>query len=110
MTLADEWRCVPSETGQHRADPPRALGTRAPGAKTMRTGASPLRSAAHVQLAPAACARAFGLRQARYRGPPMVHLQHVATAAALSLARLAARLAGRPLAPTPVAPFARLAA
>jgi transposase len=33
--------------------------------------------------------RAFGLRQARYRGLPKTSLQHVATAAALNLDRIA---------------------
>ena len=54
--------------------------------------------------------RAFGLRRARYRGLPKVHLQSAATAAALNLARLDAWLAGRPLAPARVSRFARLAA
>jgi transposase len=36
--------------------------------------------------------RAFGLRRARYRGLRKTHLQHVATAAAINLARLAAWL------------------
>jgi transposase len=43
--------------------------------------------------------RAFGLRRARYRGLRKTHLQHVATAAALNLARLAAWLDG--IAPEP---------
>jgi hypothetical protein len=54
--------------------------------------------------------RALGLRRARYRGLAKTHLQHVATAAALNLARLDAWLAERPLAPTRVSRFARLAA
>jgi len=45
--------------------------------------------------------RAFGLRRSRYRGLAKTGLQHVATAAALNLDRLAAWFAGRPLAPTP---------
>jgi transposase len=55
-------------------------------------------------------ARAFGLRQARYRGLPKTGLQHVATAAALNLDRIAAWFAGRPLAPTRTSRFAALAA
>ena len=47
--------------------------------------------------------RGFGLRRARYRGLPKTGLQHVATAAALNLDRIAAWFAGRPLAPTRVA-------
>ena len=53
--------------------------------------------------------RAFGLRQARYCGLPKVVLQHVATAAALNLDRLAAWFAGRPLAQTRTSRFAALA-
>jgi hypothetical protein len=54
--------------------------------------------------------RGFGLRQARYRGLAKMHLQNVATAAALNLDRLAAWLDGRPLAPTRKSRFATLAA
>jgi hypothetical protein len=54
--------------------------------------------------------RAFGLRQARYRGLAKTHLQHVATAAALDLDRVAAWLEGRPLAPTRTSRFAAMAA
>ena len=52
----------------------------------------------------------FGLRRARYRGLPKTGLQHVATAAALNLDRIAAWFAGRPLAPTRTSRFAALAA
>jgi transposase len=54
--------------------------------------------------------RAFGLRQARYRGLAKTGLQTVATAAALNLDRLAAWLAHRPLAPTRISRFAALTA
>lgn len=54
--------------------------------------------------------RAFDLRRARYRGLAKARLQHVATAAALNLDRLAAWLQGRPLAPTRVSRLAALAA
>jgi len=54
--------------------------------------------------------RAFGLRRARYRGLAKTGLQHVATAAALNLDRIAAWVAGRPLAPTRTSRFAALAA
>ena len=53
---------------------------------------------------------AFGLRRARYRGLAMTRLQHVATAAALNLDRVAAWMRGRPLAPTRRSRFAALAA
>ena len=54
--------------------------------------------------------RAFGLRQARYRGLAKTGLQNVATAAALNLDRLAAWLAHRPLAPTRISRLAALTA
>jgi transposase len=54
--------------------------------------------------------RAFGLRRTRYRGLAKTRVQHAATAAALNLARLAAWLEDRPLAPTRTSRFARLAA
>lgn len=53
--------------------------------------------------------RAFGLRRARYRGLAKTGLQHVATAAAINLDRLAAWFAERPLAPTRTSRFAMLA-
>jgi hypothetical protein len=53
--------------------------------------------------------RAFGLRQARYRGLAKTGLQGVATAAAINLDRLAAWLVSRPLAPTRTSRFATLA-
>ncbi len=54
--------------------------------------------------------RAFGLRQARYRGLAKMHLQNVATAVALNVDRLAAWLEHRPLAPTRKSRFLALAA
>ena len=54
--------------------------------------------------------RGFGLRRARYRGLAKTGLQHVATAAALNLDRIATWFAGRPLAPTRISRFAALAA
>jgi transposase len=54
--------------------------------------------------------RALGLRRTRYRGLAKTRLQHVATAAALNLDRVAAWFAGRPLAPTRISRFAALAA
>ena len=59
-------------------------------------------------LSQAVCA--FGLRRARYRGLAKTGLQGVATAAALNLDRIAAWVAGRPLAPTRTSRFAALAA
>ncbi len=53
--------------------------------------------------------RAFGLRRARYRGLSKTGLQHLATAAAINLDRMAAWFAGRALAPTRVSRFAALA-
>ena len=53
--------------------------------------------------------RGFGLRKARYRGQAKVHLEHVATAAAMNLDRAAAWLEGRPIAATRTSRFLRLA-
>ena len=53
--------------------------------------------------------RAFGLRQARYRGQEKVHLQQVLTAAALNLCRMYAWLTEQPRAQTRQAAFVRLA-
>ena len=54
--------------------------------------------------------RAFGLRRTRYRGLAKTGLQHVATAAAINLDRIAAWFGGRPIAPTRLSRFAALAA
>jgi len=54
--------------------------------------------------------RAFELRHARYRGLAKTHVQHVATAAAINLARLAAWCQGLPRAQTRTSRFAALAA
>jgi transposase len=52
--------------------------------------------------------RRCGLRRARYRGLAKTHLQHLATAAAVNVARLDAWWTETPLAPTRHAAFARL--
>jgi transposase len=54
--------------------------------------------------------RTFGLRRSRYRGLARTHLQHVATAAALNLGRLAAWFRAVPRAATRTSRFAALAA
>jgi transposase len=54
--------------------------------------------------------RAFGLRRSRYRGLAKTHLQHVATAAAVNLERLAAWFRAVPRAATRTSCFAALAA
>ena len=54
--------------------------------------------------------RAFGLRRSRYRGLAKTHLQHVATAAAINLERLAAWFQAVPRAATRTSRFAGLAA
>ena len=54
--------------------------------------------------------RAFGLRRTRYRGLAKTRLQHVATAAALNVARLDAWLRGRPRAATRTSRFVQLMA
>jgi transposase len=53
--------------------------------------------------------RCFGLRRYRYIGLAKTRLQHVATAAAMNMDRLAAWLDGRPHANTRVSRFAALA-
>jgi transposase len=53
--------------------------------------------------------RAFGLRKARYRGLAKTHLQHVATATAINLVRLADWLDQVPRATTRCSAFAALA-
>ena len=53
--------------------------------------------------------RAFGLRQARYRGIAKTHLQHVATAAAINVDRIVAWLDDVPRAFTRTSRFAALA-
>jgi transposase len=54
--------------------------------------------------------RAFGLRRSRYRGLARTHLQHLATAAAINLERLAAWFRAVPRAATRTSRFAALAA
>jgi transposase len=54
--------------------------------------------------------RVFGLRRSRYRGLAKTHLQHVATAAAINLERLAAWFQALPRAATRTSRFAGLAA
>lgn len=49
-----------------------------------------------------------GLRRTRYRGLSKTHLQHVITAAAINLLRIAAWTAGTPLAKTRCSHFAAL--
>jgi transposase len=53
--------------------------------------------------------RAFELRRCRYLGLAKTRLQHLATGAAINLARIAAWVDGRPRAPTRVSRFAALA-
>lgn len=54
--------------------------------------------------------RAYGLRHARYRGLAKTHLQHVATAAAMNMARTYRWLAGVPHETTRSSPFTALSA
>jgi len=54
--------------------------------------------------------RAFGIRHTRYRRLAKTHLQQIVTAVAINLDRIAAWLAGRPLAATRISHFAALAA
>jgi IS5 family transposase len=54
--------------------------------------------------------RSFGLRRARYWGQAKTHLQHVATAAAMNLSRIADWLGDIPRAKTRKSRFTRLVA
>jgi transposase len=54
--------------------------------------------------------RVCGVRRARYLGQAKTHLQHILSAVALTLLRIAAWLNGTPLAPTRRSAFARLMA
>lgn len=53
--------------------------------------------------------QAFQMRRSRYRGVAKTHLQHVLTATAVNLVRIAAWLRGEPLAQTRISRFAALA-
>lgn len=53
--------------------------------------------------------RAFGLRRARYRGRAKTHLQHIGTAVAVNLRRLADWIDEMPRAQTRCSHFAALA-
>lgn len=52
--------------------------------------------------------RTMGLRRSRYIGQERTHLQHVATAAAITIVRLIRWLGGVPHAKTRQSPFAQL--
>jgi transposase len=52
--------------------------------------------------------RVCGARRSRYLGQATTHLQHILSAVALNLLRIAAWLNGLPLAPTRQSSFARL--
>jgi hypothetical protein len=54
--------------------------------------------------------RAFGLRRSRYRGLAKTHLQHVATAAAINIDRLAAQFRTVPRAATSTSRFVAITA
>ena len=63
---------------------------------------------AGIENTHAQAVRRCGLRRTRYRGLPKTHLQHVITAAAINLLRIAAWASGTPLAPTRCSHFAAL--
>lgn len=77
---------------------------------TSEEGRQLYRRRAGIEATLAQGIRTCGLRQARYRGVKKAHLQAVATAAAINVARLDGWWQGRPHAPTRVSRFARLAA
>ena len=78
--------------------------------ETQETFAAQYRPRAGIEGTLSQGVRVMHLRRARYIGLAKVHLQHVLTAAALNLVRLAAWLAGTPLARTRQSAFVRLMA
>ena len=69
-----------------------------------------VRSASGVEGTLSQGVRGFGLRHCRYIGLVKVHLQHVATAAAINIYRISDWLGNVPHAATRTSRFARLAA
>ncbi len=63
---------------------------------------------AGIESTHAQAIRRSGLRRTRYRGLPKTHLQHVVTAAAINLLRIAAWASGTPIAQTRCSHFAAL--
>src|SRR3954452_10449543 len=78
--------------------------------ETQEAFAAPYRRRAGIEGTLSQGVRTMHLRRARYIGLAKVHLQHVLTAAALNLVRVAAWLAGTPLACTRHSAFVRLMA
>jgi hypothetical protein len=78
--------------------------------ETQEAYAAPYRARAGIEGTLSQAVRSMHLRRARYIGLAKVHLQHVLTAAALNLVRVAAWLAGTPLARTRQSTFLRLMA
>lgn len=111
-TLRDRWVRAPGR-GRQLALHPRAEHQALAAARAYHASPAGRRAYAQrsgVEAAMSQVVRALGPRRARYRGLAKTRLQGVATAAALNAARLDAWLAGRPLGPTRVSRFARLAA
>lgn len=77
---------------------------------TSEEGRELYRARAGVEGTISQAVRISSLRHARYRGLKKTHLQHVATAAAVNVARLGVWWDGRPHAPARISRFARLAA
>lgn len=63
---------------------------------------------ANIESTHAQAIRRSGLRRARYRGLTTTHLQHVVTAVAINLLRIAAWASGTPIAQTHCSQFAAL--
>jgi transposase len=78
--------------------------------QTTETFKSQYRTRAGVEGTISQAVHSSDLRHARYRGLPKTHLQHIATAAALNLARSIAWLMEKPFAQTRKSRFAALAA
>jgi len=78
--------------------------------ETQEAYAAQYRARAGIEGTLSQAVHTMHLRRARYIGLAKVHLQHVLTAVALNLARVAAWLAGTPLARTRHSAFVRLMA
>ncbi len=81
-----------------------------PGCVRQEASAAQDRARAGIEGTLSQAVRTMHLRRARSIGLAKVHLQHVLTAAALNLVRVAAWLVGAPLARTRQSAFVRLMA
>ncbi len=100
-TCDDRSRCTSSASGQRNVKfLPRALHEALEQARDRQKTDSfkqQYRQRAGVEGTISQAVRAFGLRQARYRGLAKTRLQHIATAVAMNLVRLGAWFSDQPL-------------